>query len=151
MVMKQVQIAAMRAANADPDVIAADLAVHRRQAMRRIEHLAGGALSRLTTTIPGQDQIYAAKKEESAALLSRLAGDPWAVVDPGDYPMLRSCIGLDGDTLKACAEAVDERERRWRQAAADIDRARRTGLLAVREASDIEAIDAALAAIVFPV
>lgn len=98
-----------------------------------IEMINGAAAAKIATLrTPGLDLEYAAKREQAAEYLARVAGN--LAVAPEQFPILAAMIGHDGPDLAAVAAVV--------QACVAEEDARITAIAAARRASN----DAVLAA-----
>lgn len=99
---------------------------------------------RYITPGEGQAMTYQRKVEEAKRAI--LEEEPAAA----DYPMLAASLGVDGDTVKEIATIVLAMDAAWAVIGSAIEKIRMNTKKAVDEAASAEAVNAIVAAIVWP-
>jgi hypothetical protein len=123
------------------------------QAHRDIDEAAGQARLRHITDVPGQQAVYARKREQAAAYLAAVAADPQADPLPTPGPYIVAEAAALGVTAAELAANVVEIATLWEDTLSPAIEAQRiSGKAAVQVAADEAAVlaarDAAIAALI---
>lgn len=123
----------------DAHVAPSDLDDAKVAALAAIDAEAGVARARYITVAPGQEATYILKAQQAAAF--KAGGYAGAV--PG---LVQAEVDATGATAQQAADAILVQEAAWAVKAAQIESARRRGKVAVGNAADAAAVEAAQAA-----
>lgn len=115
----------------------AELARVRQDAIAFINQKAGECRQKYMTDIPGQESTYLLKEQEVRAYLA----DPNP--DMADYPLIAAEAAACGWTVQYTVGYITQTAVMFRQVAALVEGKRRGGIIAVENATTIEAIEAA--------
>ena len=108
----------------------------------KVDRMAGGARSRIITTVPGQAETYLAKEREARDWLAVEAAGGQPVL--ADYPMLQAETAVTGQSATEAAQAIVARADQWRVLGARIERVRRQGKLDIEAAPDAAGVEAVI-------
>lgn len=123
----------------DPPPLAIDIDHMKARALAAIDRAAGVARARYITVAPGQEATYILKAQQAAAFKA----DGYAGSVPG---LVQAEINATGASAQAATDAILAQEAAWSVKAAQIESARRCGKVAVGNAADAAAVEAAQAA-----
>ena len=93
----------------------------------------------------GRAMTYMAKEAQATAYLA--AADP----DPADYPLIAGEVGITGETARAVAETILAMSKAWHAVGAAIEAVRLAAKKQAREAGSLEAVQAVLDGLTWPV
>lgn len=119
------------------DIIQKNIDTQRELAVQRINDEAGKARCKYITNLPGQDSTYEMKKEEATRYVG--ATNPQDI----DFPMLSAEALACNMSISALAQSVLTAANTWKQKAAAIEGQRRGALKKIKDATTVEAIEAA--------
>ncbi len=114
----------------------------REEGQYKVDRMAGGARSRIITTVPGQAETYLAKEREARDWLAAEAAGDQPVL--ADYPMLQAETAVTGQSATEAAQAIVARADQWRVLGARIERVRRQGKLDIEAAPDAAGVEAVI-------
>lgn len=121
-----------------------DMAAIQADAEAAIDAQADALLAPYMTLTPGRAMTYLAKEAQARQFLA--AVEP----DPADYPLIAGEVGITADTARAVAETILAMSQSWHALGAVIESVRLTAKKRVRQAQTPEAVQAELAAVVWP-
>jgi hypothetical protein len=114
----------------------------KREAIARVNQLAGECRARYLTTVPGQAETYLLKSDELEAYDAAVAaGQP---ILPAAYPILFTEALATGTTLAETADLVRTTRAQWVQLAAVVEGMRRGAIVAIEQATTEAAVRAAI-------
>lgn len=131
------------------------LAEAQASAAAEIDALAGIARAQFISTGPGQEMTYLKKEQQALAMLAELDAAEAEERDPDlpddEFFLIYGEVGITADDLRGVAVAVVDQATAWAPVAKVIETTRVGAKKQVREADSVEAVDAILVALMWPV
>ncbi|WP_136685710.1 hypothetical protein [Falsirhodobacter xinxiangensis] len=122
-----------------PADLAAELEALRSEAIQQVNAVSGAIRARFITVIPGQEMLYLLKEREAVDWLAAEAPEI------ADYPLVAAEIGITADDADQVAQVYVNMAAMLRLTAAQLETLRLGAVVAIEGASDVGAIEAALA------